>query len=110
MEGGRGPSLLWEVKKPRREIPDFLSWLQCFGIYASVVASKQPETFQQLMAYQTLMIQEAWRCGGTGWMAYDSMFRQQAANAKVALDWSKLNTSLYAVSFMPQMSGQGRTY
>lgn len=98
-----------ETKRPRREIPDFLSWLQCFGVYASVVANKYPQKFQQLMAYQTLMIREVRRCGGTGWFAYDTMFRQQAANAKGAVDWSKLNTSLYAVSFMPQMSGQGHT-
>ena len=30
-------------KKPRRETPDILSWLQCFGIYVSVTASKFPE-------------------------------------------------------------------
>ena len=64
------------VKKPHRKIPDFLSWLQCFGVYASIVVSKQQDRFRQLMAYQTLMIREARRCGGTGWLAYDAMFHQ----------------------------------
>ena len=63
----------------RREVPDILSWLQCFGVYASVVASHKPEKFRQLMAYQTHMIREARRCGGTGWQGYDTMFRQLAA-------------------------------
>ena len=97
-----------DTKKNRREIPDFLSWLQCFGVYASIVVSKQPDRFRQLMAYQTLMIREARRCGGTGWLAYDAMFRQQAAHAP-GTDWSKLNTSLYTVTFMAQHNGRGRT-
>ena len=97
-----------EGKKARWEIPDFLSWLQCFGVYASVVADQQPERFKELMAYQTIMIREARRCGGSGWLAYDSMFRQQAANAR-GTDWAKLNTSLYTVTFMQQHNGRGRT-
>ena len=86
-----------DTEKNRREIPDFLSWLQCFGVYASIVVSKQPDRYRQLMAYQTLMVREARRCGGTGWLAYDAMFRQQAAHAP-GTDWSKLNTSLYTVT------------
>ena len=97
-----------EGKKARREIPDFLSWLECFGVYASVVANQQPERFKELMAYQTIMIREARRCGGSGWLAYDSTFRQHAANAR-GTDWAKLNTSLYTVTFMQQHNGRGRT-
>ena len=63
----------------RREVPDILSWLQCFGVYASVVPSHKPEKFRQLMAYQTHMIRVAQQCGGTGWQGYDTMFRQLAA-------------------------------
>ena len=42
-----------------REVPDFLSWLQCFGVYVGIVANHKPEKLRQLMAYQTLMIREA---------------------------------------------------
>ena len=47
------------------------------------------------MAYQTLMVREARRCGGKGWLAYDSYFRQQAVGDDKA-DWSRsINQSLY---------------
>ena len=97
-----------ELRKPRREVPDFLSWVQCFGVFASIVAAKHPERFKALMAYQTLMVREARRCGGLGWLTYDTMFRQQAANS-TGVDWTKLNTSLYAVTFLQQHSGRGHT-
>ena len=93
----------------RREIPDILSWVQCFGTYACVVASQHPEKLTQLLAYQTTVIREARRCGGTGWQGYDSMFRQHAANMGADTDWSKLNNSLYAVTFLAQQNGRGRT-
>lgn len=62
-----------------REVPDFLSWLQYFRVYVGIVANQKPEMLHQLMAYQTLMIQEAQRCGGDRWQGYDTMFRQLAA-------------------------------
>ncbi len=92
----------------RREVPDLFSWVQCFGVYAAVVASKNSEKVQQLLAYQTMIVREARRCGGRGWLAYDTMFRQQAA-VKPDSDWSKLNNSLYSVTFMAQQNGRGRT-
>ena len=91
-------------KRSRREIPDVLSWVQCFGTYIVVVTSKHPEKLRQLLAYQTLIVRESRRCGGKGWLAYDAMFRQQVAGNDQA-DWSKLNSSLYAVSFLAQASG-----
>ena len=62
----------------RRGVPDLLSWIQCFGVYAAVVISKHPEKMKQLLAYQTMIVGEATHCGSKGWLAYDSMFRQQA--------------------------------
>ena len=64
-----------DVKKSLCEILDFFSWLQCFGVIASIIVSKQPDRIRQLMAYQTLMIREARRCGVTGSLAYDAIFR-----------------------------------
>jgi len=75
----------------RREVPDFLSWLQCFGTYASIVVSHTPENFHQLMVYQTLMIHEAWRCGSNGWQGYDTIFRRLAATVP-STDWEQLNS------------------
>ena len=59
----------------RREVPDLLSWITCFGIYASVICDKSSEKAKQLLAYQTLIVRKACRCGGKGWQTYNSMFR-----------------------------------
>ena len=67
----------------------------------AVLTIKFPGKMKQLLAYQTLIIREARRCGGKGWLAYDSYFRQQAVGDD-SLDWSKLNQSLYAVTFIAQ--------
>ena len=95
-----------DLKRDRREVPDLLSWVQCFGTYMAVVTSAQPTKSKELLAYQTLIVREARRCGGRGWLAYDTMFRQQAAG-NPEVDWSKLNPTLYAVTFLAQ-SGSGR--
>ena len=84
----------------RREIPDLLSWMQCFGTFMVVIASKRPDTLRQLLAYQTTIVREVRRYGGNGWLSYYTMFRQQVARDNKA-DWSKLNSSLYGVSFWP---------
>lgn len=91
----------------RREIPDILSWTQAFGVYVSVIASKYPGRVPQMLAYQTTLLREARRCGGGGWQNYDSSFRQLAACDPKA-DWSKNNSSLYAVTFTSQANGRGK--
>ena len=90
----------------RWEIPDLLSWVQCFGNYMGVITSAQPTKSKELLAYQTLIVQEARQCGGKGWLAYDTMFRPQAAG-NPEVDWLKSNPTLYAVTFLAQ-SGSGR--
>ena len=61
----------------------------------------------QLLAYQTMVVREARRCGGRGWQSYNAMFRQQAAISP-SVDWSKLNNSLYSTTFLQQQNGRGR--
>ena len=56
-----------------REILDMLSWLHCFCLYVAVVASKYPEKVKELWAYQATLVGEARRCGGQGWLLYDSL-------------------------------------
>ena len=72
------------------------------------MASQHPERIRELMAYQTTIIREARRCGGAGWQGYDSMFHQHAANLP-NIDWSKVNNSLIAVTFMAQQNSRGKT-
>ncbi len=63
---GYGPGSANGLKPTRREIPDILSWIQCFGVYICVMASKHPQKVPHLLAYQTMLIREARRCGGSG--------------------------------------------
>ena len=91
------------TKHPRREVPDILSWLQCFGAYASSITHKQPGRVRMLWAYQTTIVRETLCCGGQGWRAYDTMFRQLAASSP-KVDWVKINSSIYAVTFLAQSS------
>lgn len=86
----------------RREVPDLLSWVQWFGTYMAIVTStcKYPERMRQLLAYQTLIVREAQRCRGKGWLAYNSYFHQQVMGDEKA-DWSRFNQSLYAVTLLP---------
>ena len=72
-----------------REVPDLLSWVQCFGAYICVVANQHPKKLKELVAYQNTLIREARRCGGAGWQGYYNMFRQHAATSQ-EIDWSKV--------------------
>ena len=97
-EGGEGGP-----RVGRREVPDLLSWLKCFSLYAAIVASRYPEKTRDLWAYQALMIEEERRCGGKGWRLYDAGFRQQIKSLESA-DFGRLNQSLYATSFLAYRS------
>ena len=92
----------------RREVPDFLFWLQYFGVYVGMVATHKPENLRQLMVYQTLIIREAQRCGGDGWQGYDMMFGQLAATVP-STGWRQLIFALYTVTFVAQQNGKGKT-
>ena len=86
--------------RPRREVPDLLSWVQCFSIYTAVVASKYPERVHKLMAYQTLIVREARRCGGKGWLSYDSSFCQQMAGEWRGEEWGRLSSYHFSSIFL----------
>ena len=46
-----------------------------------------------------MMISEARRCGGRGWLLYDSAFRQQVVSLESA-NFGRLNQALYATTFL----------
>ena len=100
--GGEAP-----IAASRREVPDILSWLHCFSLYAAVITSKYPEKAKDLLAYQALMIGEHRRCGGRGWLLYDAAFRQQITSLEGA-DFARLNQSLYLTTFVAY-GGKGRS-
>ena len=97
-EGETSQGLLLQ-RSARREVPDLLSWLQCFSSFAAVLSSRYPKKARELWAYQATIISEQRRCGGRGWHLYDAMFRQQISSIE-SMDFSKLNQGLYATTFL----------
>lgn len=86
--------------RPRlREVSSLTSWCYCFLGYMAM-CTKDPSTRDQ-MAYARLLIQEAQRHGGMGWLDYDRAFRQQAAN-DLSLRWNTLSPSLQASTILGQ--------
>ena len=59
-ESTPGPAL--GIQPSRREVPDLISWVVCFSVYAAVVTAKHPDCILQLLAYQTMVVREARRC------------------------------------------------
>ena len=94
VEESGGPS-----RGTRRDIPDLMSWLHCYSLFAAIICSKYPEKSREMWAYQATIIGEAKRCGGNGWHLYDAAFRQQISSIEQA-DFSKINQSLYSTTFL----------
>ena len=57
------------IQPSRREVPELISWVQCFSVYAAVVTAKHPDRILQLLAYQTMVVREVRRCRGQGWQS-----------------------------------------
>ena len=86
------------VPKPRfREITSLIPWLYCFITYVAVRTS-DPASRDQL-AYALLLIKEAQRHGGSGWLAYDRAFRNQAA-IDPTKRWNTLDGGLQASTIL----------
>lgn len=70
-----------------REVQDPLTWVSCFlAFMATRIEDKETRS---LAAYGMIVIHLARKHGGRGWLAYDSLFRQQVS-AGAKLDWAEL--------------------
>ena len=82
----------------RRHISTILEWLQCFTTYMSVVIASQPERSQDLLGYQSLIIEAKMQYEGSGWLSYDRRFRLNAA-AQPDQKWSLMDGTLWNIAF-----------
>ena len=98
-----GPTWGTSSRPSMREVPAILSWISCFIIYITILADTHPRLVHSRLAYMSLIIMEARRNGGDGWRSYGTVFRQNAANNPDA-DWSRLDASLHASTFLAQRS------
>jgi len=87
-----------------REVPSLVSWIYCFNAYMAV-RTTDAQT-QDMLAYSRLLIREALRHGGSGWMEYDRVFRRQIAiNPQMA--WNTLQPGLQAATILGQGASSG---
>lgn len=90
--------------RPRlREVSTLPTWCYCFIGYMAMCTS-DPVTRDQL-AYARLIIREAQRHGGPGWLDYDRAFRQQIA-ADPSLRWNTLLPGLQAATMLGQQAAR----
>ena len=105
---GYSPLHLAGVARPRlRDVSSLTSWCYCFLGYIAI-RTADPTTRDQL-AYARLIIREALRHGGAGWLDYDRAFRQQAA-VDPSLRWNTLLPGLLASTMLGRGTGQGALF
>lgn len=79
---------------------DILEWVQCFGIYMAAVALKQPERIQDLLGYQTIIVEACMEYTNNNWLGYDRRFRKEAATSPKKV-WARIDPSLYLFGVKP---------
>ena len=89
------------------EVSSLVTWWYCFMGYMAI-RSSDPMTRNQL-AYARLLIKEAQRHGGLGWLHYDRAFRQQAA-ADPSLAWNTLSPGLQVSTMFHQQTAGQRSF
>ena len=103
--GSYGLAALPHPLRPRvREVPSLISWVYCFAAYAAV-RTTDPQT-RDMLAYCRILVREALRHGGGGWLEYDRNFRRQLA-INPALRWNSLLPDLQATTILGQRAGSG---
>ena len=85
-----------------REVSSALSWAGCFLTFAAV-RTTDPMT-RDLLTYGQLVLREAQRHTGFGWLVYDRIFQQHAA-LDPSTKWNELNPSLQASTILSCRSG-----
>ena len=59
----------------------------------AIVAEAHPERVCDMLAYMRLVVREASKFGGTGWLTYDSVFRHN--HEGLGTPWNYLDASLH---------------
>ena len=90
-----------------RVIPDLATWLQCFAIYAAVIAAKQPSCLPDLLAYMSI-IAKASSYGHPGWYTTKTSVRKLPA-AETTSGLGSTQESMLNVSQTWQLGQKGGT-
>ena len=87
-----------DLLQSRRVIPDLATWLQCYAIFAAVIATKNPDRLPDLMAYMSIIAKASQKFAWPSWVVYDQNFRQEAA-CTANIQWARVDPSIYTQCF-----------
>ena len=71
------------------------TWVSSFATYVAIMAQAHPERVADTLAYLCLVVHEANKLGGNGWLTYDGVFRRNHEGPSEA--WNTLDASLHQV-------------
>ena len=77
-----------------------LTWVSSFATYIAIVAEAHPGRVGDMLAYMRLIIREAGKFGGSGWLTYDSVYRRNQEGSSTP--WNTLDASLHQVFIASQ--------
>ena len=77
-----------------------LTWVSSFATYIAIVAEAHPGRVGDMLAYMRLLIREAGKFGGSGWLTYDSVYRRNQEGSSTP--WNTLDASLHQVFIASQ--------
>ena len=86
-----------------REVTTLPTWMHCFLAYVTL-RTRDPCT-RDMLAYARLLIREAQRHPGNGWLDYDRVFRQQVA-IDPTMAWNTLHPGIQSATLVGQAAGQ----
>ena len=93
----------------QEDVNGLFSWVEAFNSFSCILTGRYPRLRVPLVAYQTLVVREARRFHFRGWLQYDQMFRQHVAGNPEDCEWGKVNSALYAITFLSRQRGETQT-
>ena len=102
MGGQTAPGLPGVLRPRLREVNTLATWIYCFLAYVAI-RSPDPHV-RDWLAYARLVVREAQRHGGNGFLDYDRVFRQQAALDQT-IQWNCLHPGIQAATLVGRPSG-----
>ena len=88
-------------------ITNFVSWMEAWNVYISVVLSHSPERALEMIGYQRLITTASNQLPFPKWFAYDVKFRTLAA-ADPTLHWDQRHVDLWLECIAPSKESQRR--
>lgn len=76
-----------------REVRAPSTWVAAFSTYVAIVAAEHPGRVRDMLAYLRLLVSEAQKYGGSGWITYDQVFRRNRPGPEAR--WDQLDSSLH---------------